>query len=612
MIGWTALATLTACGGDHVVVTRDCPGDLEVATLAQLAAISDCRSIDHTLTIYQFEGSNVDALSHLESVGGLVVLDNRNLKSLAGLRNLQEIGGTTSATAQIASNPALSTLGLNSLKRVPEGMVIYDNVSLSSCAVQRVVGQLEAGTIFEGNNKGEPVEGCACELAPNVLASSLKSGATEVTGNLVVEDKPDGGLSHAGALTHISGCLVVRDVPSLTSLAALSSLQTVDQGLVLEGASGLHTLDGLGALALVGGTFKVDATTSLTSFAGVGPVETGRMYVHGNQALSSLDGLQGAAASWWLVEANPALETLNGLPPLRHDDTLQVLDNPTLTSFEGVTGATAREVLVKGNDALTTLAGMETLSGPVRVEANASLVSLEGLDRATPVTLVSNPALVDLSGLPPLSGYDALTVINSQITSLRGLAGDTKGDILLQSNPKLLTLDGAQGLTGVNTFTVERNRRLQRVQGLTGLTDVEELAFIQNESLIDLTGIGATHIGALTVYANPMLLSLDGLDGLVWLCGTRNDARVGSLDVQRNSRLTSIRLPSLTTLDSNLSVRSNWSLRTLDLPALASAGGIVVTDQPKLPRCEVEPLASAVADPSYVLIEGLDDAATCP
>jgi hypothetical protein len=99
-------------------------------------------------------------------------------------------------------------------------------------------------------------------------------------------------------------------------------------------------------------------------------------------SLTSLSGLENVSrAQRILVEDLLALESLDGLRGLQSVNTLWIHDDDKLENLRGLNLTSALELAVRYNDALQSLEGLEMLgqAGTVDVSENPALVSVRAL-----------------------------------------------------------------------------------------------------------------------------------------------------------------------------------------------------------------------------------------
>jgi hypothetical protein len=247
------------------------PGTLTIednALLRQIEGLSGVFTIGGGLDISGSELASLDALSSLASIDGadpsgsaLSIVNNANLQSIAGLRELQ---GVLAGAIDISRNAALRTLdGMQHVLglgrdthgvslRIEENAVLGSLDGLSgvhnklngSIAILRNPELHALSGLQKISEVGADASGTSLNVQSNdVLANLLGfSGITAVGGAVTVEGNPSleslDGLQNiqsvAGANTR-GNSLEVRMNAALTDMNALQGLQGHLQGLLVEG-----------------------------------------------------------------------------------------------------------------------------------------------------------------------------------------------------------------------------------------------------------------------------------------------------------------------------------------------------------------------------------------
>lgn len=145
---------------------------------------------------------------------------------------------------------------------------------------------------------------------------------------------------------------------------------------------------------------------------------------------------------------------------------------------------------------------------------------------------------------------------NPELRSLTGLRNLTAigGDLVINQNGVLETLDGLQALQSVGHVDIFDNHRLEELADFQELSRVDSLVVSRNTVLQTLSGLeGIVEVGGhVDISTNPQLTSLSGLDGVV---------DVGSLTIDSNFGLTSlVGLGQVRRIDSDLTIDNNISL----------------------------------------------------
>jgi hypothetical protein len=294
------------------------------------------------------------------------------------------------------------------------------------------------------------------------------------------------------------------------------------------------------------------------------------------------------------ITSNPQLTTLAGLASVSPHHSFGVVDNDLLMLpgdlplvQELVGGVTVRE-----NALLHTLplSNLYSVGGSVDVSENASLVTLEGLQRLRSIggdfTLMNNDALPGVFGLYSLN-------------SIGGLLNVVGNDAMQSA--------GIPSLGRVGGMLFHSNAALETVEAMYNLRLVENgVGFAFNPKLVSVKDFPVLlSLGELGLVDNPLLTDASAFSLVRYLI---------RLNVTRSNALTSLSfLSSLREVDS-LIVQENAELARFDLGALAKVGlSFTVTDNPKLPQCRATALASAVftGAPEERTIERNDEAASC-
>ena len=438
-----------------------CRGDRTVSSKVELQILvaQGCREITGSLMIQaSILLKELSGLETLESVGGaLLVRRNQMLTSLAGLANVTSIGGTfeisdnlvlqlddftgervVAGPLWIVNNPKLLTLGAGTFASVG-GLEIHDNRALTSIAslegVELTANNLRIfrndqltslsaltgidsvpGELFIGGLLLSSLAGLhdirSVGLGVQVSQTGIQSldelqQLSRVPGDLViVENAKLLDIEGLAGITEVGGALDIADNDLLTSLEPLAGITTVPGGIRVTGAA-ITSLAGLHNLTTIGSHLTV-SFTGIPSLAGLGKLTN--------------------VAGELVIEGNPQLVTLSGLSVLEHVELLTITENDALTSSARLPGPQGLGSLdIRGNDALESLAGLEdtlALEADVEITENAALEALTGLDVPVLRSLIidDNPKLLSLAGLAGVTQISELELTrNSQLASLVGL-----------------------------------------------------------------------------------------------------------------------------------------------------------------------------------------------
>ncbi len=290
--------------------------------------------------------------------------------------------------------------------------------------------------------------------------------------------------------TEIEGDVIIYG-DDIANLNGLSVITTIGGELVIKGNPILNDLTGLSNLFSIGGNAYI-----------------GEYYAGVNQALTSLEGLEGltSVGGWLLIQYNDALTSLSGLV--------------NLTSIEGI-------LKIYKNPALTTLTGLDNIIsiGGIAIHLNTSLTSIAALNNITSMvyslSIQFNDSLTTLTGLDNVIHAGEMYIShNTSLNSIAALNNITSvaQNLSIKDNDSLTTLTGLDNLNSVGgSLAIEHIYVLTDITALNNLTSIgKELIFYYNTRLTSLTGLdNLTSIGTtLWIWGHYDLTSLSGLDNI--------------------------------------------------------------------------------------------------
>jgi len=199
-------------------------------SLTSLTGLENVTSIEGHLYIEDNPAlTSLTSLDNVTSIGGyLFILDNASLTSLAGLDNVTSIG----EDLWIEENAALTSLsGLDNIEAGSiSDLVIYDNISLSTCEVQSVCDYLlsPGGTIeihdnAPGCNSPEEVED-ACELSVGSLNPDVEISIFPNPANMELNISTSDGTIKEVVIYNLTGQQVLNEKGSVKNVD-ISKLQ---------------------------------------------------------------------------------------------------------------------------------------------------------------------------------------------------------------------------------------------------------------------------------------------------------------------------------------------------------------------------------------------------
>lgn len=314
----------------------------------------------------------------------------------------------------------------------------------------------------------------------------------------------------------------------------------------------------------------------------------------GLETLAGLEQLARVGAAIFITE-NAALHDLDGLSGLRHVHNVDVGGNPSLVSLAGLADLTAPagsypEVYIAVNDALTTLDGLEKFvtydAMRVTLVSNPALVDLSalaGADVLAGLEISDNDALVSLAGLENLERVDGTAQIrgNAQLQDLSALAAlHTVETLELAGNPALTGLSGLSGLQHVQYLELGDLGALTSLAGLDGLVEVHRLNLNESDSLTSLAGLPPLTLAA---------LDLRGCDGLTSLAGLEDVTLGEQLWLSDNSALASLTGLTPPTSLYKVYLRDNDALTSLaPLDPVASLTDLTIINHAALLQTDAE------------------------
>ncbi|MEM9673340.1 MAG: PA14 domain-containing protein [Bacteroidota bacterium] len=297
--------------------TSDC-GDIVLSTQAEVNAF-DCISVK-SLTIGDGNSSDSDPITNLNALRTLTTIEQGfnvgevdELTSLAGLENLETVGGNFSFTADVSD-----LKGLESLRSIGGSFEVYQ-VNLTSFE-----GLTSLATIGGGFSLSE-----AYSMESFAGLDRLKS----VAGTLFVDRVDEIGFTGLEALELVGGIRINDSFVEIIDFVGLESLKIIQGDLRLgntdlsvKSIKGLETLEevtgdirffytgfedlqGLSNLQRIGGNFSIGNNFSLTSLNGLESLEVieGDLTILDNNSLaecciltSIVDGVVGRI----LIESN--------------------------------------------------------------------------------------------------------------------------------------------------------------------------------------------------------------------------------------------------------------------------------------------------------------------
>lgn len=306
-------------------------------------------------------------------------------------------------------------------------------------------------------------------------------GCTEFT-SVTIRGPDIVDLSPLSPITNVSAGLWIYDNNLLESLKGLSGIRFIKK-LTIRDNDLLTDLTGLSAFVEAESVDILD-NPKLRSLLGLEKLTTinAQIAIRSNPAIETLQGLDNLTQVGTLqITDNPALPDLSGLTKLSSITALlYISDNPSFTSFAGLDSLTTVDgnIEITENNALVDFTGLEvltTVAGRVEVSGPA-LTSLKGF-----------------SGLASVDGFSILrSPLLSSISAL-GKLNQISGSLRIENNAALLSLHGLEGISVINRLSIYNNDSLSNLDGLANLTTIvatnRKLNINENDRLTSLDGL---------------------------------------------------------------------------------------------------------------------------
>ncbi|SFZ94336.1 Por secretion system C-terminal sorting domain-containing protein [Flaviramulus basaltis] len=612
-------------------------GSIEISGNTQLTSIATALSTNIASLKGNLSIVNNDALTSLSGLeniknintsaavtAGLTISDNDNLTDMTALSALETLNGSELI---IDNNAALTTLsGLdNVFANTISNLSIQNNSNLTNASATSICIYLNNSfpATISGNATGaatsiEILNNCNLPDCPpsgdfvfdRVMLDYFKiqyPNCTELDGNVVFSNLNDAGgdLSGLDNITSIIGDLYINSNMGYSSLAGLENLNSIGGDFEIVGCESITNLQGLNGLISVGTSGAENITFRITK----------------NDNLQNLSGLEGLTTLIGniniTISFNPALTSLQGLNNVTTiittpssfglDDYFIINDNENLASLEGLNSLQTLYSHLRFQNLpaladISALSNLVSITGDVNFQNCDALTTFNGLENLNfiygDLFIVNNNALQNLNGLNNLQTVYALELsVNSALTNIQALSS--------------LTTITEEDLM-YSQLNITGNPLLQSLDGLEGLTSLGDLWIDSNVSLTSIEGLqNVTDIGVGIVIVNNInLTSLTGLNNLQRLHQSPYIGSTVNLYFGNNA------LTSLAPL-SNLTDPVFISLGIVNEQGLTSLSGLdnlnpehiitaLIQNNSQLSTCEVESICGYLAsnpDPNYYLIE---------
>ncbi len=547
-----------------------------------------CTNYPNTLEIYESTSGNItnlDGLSIITTAERLSVFGNDALNNLDGLSNITFIGDFIS----IRFNDALLNLdGLSSITSVGFHITIVHNIALTNVDGLNSINSIGGGIGIINNDVLSNLDGISnidpttikwlnsttddlriynnpllsvCEVQSVCDFITLAASDPDLTTN--IHDNAPGCNSEAEVDAACNACTLPTNV-TLTSQQQIDDFPTdypnctevVGDLTINDAVNGdILNLDGLAQLISIGGFLKIEGNSALEDITGLSNVTLLglRLKITSNSSLTSLSGLEN-------------ISVINR--------SLTISSNPSLVDLTGLDGLTtiSWHTTISNNFTLASFHGLESLSSVGGFNGSSLLIS-------------NNNMLVDLTALSSVLSIPFTLDIrnNSSLVSLDGLENISSVETLdIRDNTLLSNLDGLNGLMSIsNSLMLIRNFALANIDGLSNLSSLDYLFIADNDFLLNINGLTSlTSIdGRISIFNNDLLQNINGL------------SNVNQID-------------DLIYIDNNSSLVDISGIENIDPNSIFSANfdDIEITNNPLLSVCEVQSVCDfitlAAGDPN--------------
>jgi hypothetical protein len=181
-------ASAGASGG----TSDKCPGGVAkddfviVTTAAQLEELASCTTFK-SLNVSGKDITNLNALSNVTTVTGLLYIQDTKVTDLRGLSKLTSVGGDLAVGLSVGmekqmSSAITSLTGLENLKTIGGQLQINENASLTDISALNSLTSIGSGKLLQFRNNSSVVTCDAQKLAKQLKRDTDKSGMTEICG----------------------------------------------------------------------------------------------------------------------------------------------------------------------------------------------------------------------------------------------------------------------------------------------------------------------------------------------------------------------------------------------------------------------------------------------
>jgi hypothetical protein len=272
---------------------------------------------------------------------------------------------------------------------------------------------------------------------------------------------------------------------------------------------------------------------------------------------------------------------------------------------------------------LDQLRSVQTINGPLVIEGNKNLGSIEGLESVSghveSISIYENPQLRFVDGLEGVDSSGAVMIQdNEELVKLDALAhvcGELEHGLAIRNNPSLVNLNGLSCLQKIGAadqgvaVEIDGNAALENIEALNNVQELEGAAIITNNRLLESVAglrnvdvIGKdVHGTSIVLRTNDELRSCDGF--------TSTTTIEGSVEVYDNKQLRTLQcLLNVQDIGANdegqgVSIAQNPALYDAGLDDLVNVAGSLVISDSSISHLSAALLANVGKDKNGVSLQ---------
>ena len=524
----TVIQAQTNCGSGNVSLNSQTDVDNFVNTYSG----TGCTNINGNLKISftnVWGGPIIDisGLSFLTQITGNLTISLTDLTSLAGLQNIQSIGGYVN----ILSNPQLTDVSFPTLTSIGSYLQLSDNNSLTNVSfplLNNIPGSITIGLASGPNSSINYFD----ISSPGTNLSSIDFSSLPSIGSYLKIYDTHLSTINFPAVTSIGTYLQLSENNNLTNVS-FPLLNNIPGSIVIgedvigyDSSTNFIDIDGYGtnlssidfsSLPSIGSYLKIyDTNLSTINFPTVTSIGT-YLDIRNNTNLASVDFSQlnnipgsitigdgsvnfNSSTNYFDISSpgtNLSSIDFSSLPSIGsylkiYDTNLSTINFPAITSI-------GTYLDIRNNPNLTDLSGLSTLNSitnDIEIKNNPSFIDFTLPNLTTIHTLtLDNNNLNDLAGLQNITGINTLNVLNEpNITDLSFVDFSVfHNDLKIDACPAFASLNNLSNPTSFNGSLTFTNN-----PSLTDISMLDNTVYVKN----DITVTGNTQLDECCVLTN--------------------------------------------------------------------------------------------------------------